>query len=599
MKRTIQINLFGTVYTIDEDAHQLLEQYFSNMRSYFSHQAGGEEIADDIEHRVAELFWEIREQGNGWNAISIEQVRDIIQKVGNPEQMESEATEGGLPQGGDQPKDNDTHSATDSESHPRNDGKPHADGPQRRQATTDSGSDGSGQSWLGQRRFFRDPSDKRIGGVISGICHYLGLKDPLLWRLVYAILCFLALFSEWPFFLHAIEHIIRWSMVFYLLIWMIAPEATSVEDRLRMKGKPVNPDSINDELLHSHGVYQASHSNPTDQNQARGCLSGVTDIMAVAVKVLLVIICVGIGIAFIFPITALIALICNAPMFGHLFGVPAEILQNTGDDKMMLSLLVIALITLVALPIYALCRWLFKTDKPLSAGMSAALIVLWIIALTYTAFSAARVFGTATDNLFGHILGGNWHYTVSINDDTNAITRTDIVNEFDKIEIEGVGQITYRQGSEYKVESHGIDNILAQTKVYAENGILHICNVEKDGAQHDMQNIRITITSPTLSEAKMQGVGSLTLADTVRCTGPIMLQLEGVGQLKADYLQAPTIIAENRGVGSTILNVKCDSLKARIEGVGSMKLEGQTGYYYRNNDELLGHINDSGLEVRD
>ena len=59
MKTSININLFGTLYAIDEDAHQLLRQYLDNMKSYFSKQVGGDEITDDIEHRVAELFWEL------------------------------------------------------------------------------------------------------------------------------------------------------------------------------------------------------------------------------------------------------------------------------------------------------------------------------------------------------------------------------------------------------------------------------------------------------------------------------------------------------------------------------------------------------------
>lgn len=53
MKKNIQINLFGTLYNIDEDACQLLENYLESMKRYFSTREGGAEIADDIEHRVA------------------------------------------------------------------------------------------------------------------------------------------------------------------------------------------------------------------------------------------------------------------------------------------------------------------------------------------------------------------------------------------------------------------------------------------------------------------------------------------------------------------------------------------------------------------
>ena len=54
MKKNITINLFGALYNIDEDAYQLLDQYQKNMRAYFADREGGEEVAEDIERRVAE-----------------------------------------------------------------------------------------------------------------------------------------------------------------------------------------------------------------------------------------------------------------------------------------------------------------------------------------------------------------------------------------------------------------------------------------------------------------------------------------------------------------------------------------------------------------
>ena len=106
MKKNITINLFGQLYAIDEDAVKLLEQYLENMKRYFSRQDGGDEIADDIEHRVAELFAEMK--ANGVEAISIEHVQDIIHRIGNPEDMGADEEGGTTPppppgDGGDGP----------------------------------------------------------------------------------------------------------------------------------------------------------------------------------------------------------------------------------------------------------------------------------------------------------------------------------------------------------------------------------------------------------------------------------------------------------------------------------------------------------------
>ena len=73
MKKNITINLFGALYNIDEDAYELLVRYQEDMKRYFAKQEDGEEIADDIEHRVAELMAELK--ASGVEAVTIEHYR--------------------------------------------------------------------------------------------------------------------------------------------------------------------------------------------------------------------------------------------------------------------------------------------------------------------------------------------------------------------------------------------------------------------------------------------------------------------------------------------------------------------------------------------
>lgn len=89
MKENIQVNLFGTIYHMDRDAYELLKKYEDNMRQYFSRREDGDEIADDIEHRVAELIEDLRQ--NGTVAITIEHVEDIIRRIGRPEDFADRA----------------------------------------------------------------------------------------------------------------------------------------------------------------------------------------------------------------------------------------------------------------------------------------------------------------------------------------------------------------------------------------------------------------------------------------------------------------------------------------------------------------------------
>lgn len=83
MKKNITINLCGRLFQIDEDAYELLQQYINSLRSSFGLQDGGEEIVDDIETRIAELFDELK--SNGIVAITIDHVKDIITRIGKPE----------------------------------------------------------------------------------------------------------------------------------------------------------------------------------------------------------------------------------------------------------------------------------------------------------------------------------------------------------------------------------------------------------------------------------------------------------------------------------------------------------------------------------
>ena len=116
MKKNININLFGTLYAIDEDACTLLENYLENMRSYFAKRDGGDEIFDDIEHRVAEHLWSLKE--NGMTAIDIDTVKQIISSIGNPDEMES-----GVEEVTDSKIEETSDAETDSEDKDQNEGR--------------------------------------------------------------------------------------------------------------------------------------------------------------------------------------------------------------------------------------------------------------------------------------------------------------------------------------------------------------------------------------------------------------------------------------------------------------------------------------------
>ena len=229
MKKNITINLFGSLYAIDEDAYELLNQYQNNMRRYFSRKEGGEEIAEDIERRIAELFDELK--ASGVEAITIEHVRDIISRIGNPEEMDGTETEATADETDDAPKESERKENV-------------------------------------HKKLFRNPDDKMLGGVTSGLACYFGI-DPLWLRLL------MILFAWFSF---------GTTIIIYLILWVIVPEAWTPEDRLRMQGRPVNMENLRDEIMDGARKAGQYASAPKTQKTVRGCLTVLLDIVTAIFK---------------------------------------------------------------------------------------------------------------------------------------------------------------------------------------------------------------------------------------------------------------------------------------------------------------------------
>ncbi|OUR92335.1 hypothetical protein A9Q87_07585 [Flavobacteriales bacterium 34_180_T64] len=185
MNKTVNINLAGIFFHIDEDAYSKLQRYLEAIKRSFTDSQGRGEIIADIEARISELFTE-RVQ-NDKQVIRIKEVDEVITIMGQPEDylVDDQIFE-------DEPK------------------------PQYRSRTSSS------------KKLFRDTDNSYIGGVASGLAHYLGIESiwvRLLWLL-------LALGSGGTFIL------------IYVLFWILVPEAVTTSEKLTMTGDPVNISNI-------------------------------------------------------------------------------------------------------------------------------------------------------------------------------------------------------------------------------------------------------------------------------------------------------------------------------------------------------------------
>ncbi|MDI3320255.1 PspC domain-containing protein [Pinibacter soli] len=175
MKKIININFQGRVIPIEESAYDILKQYIDSLRKYFANEDGRDEIINDIEGRVAELFSDRLKRGA--NCITDDDINSIMASIGRPEDFDAIDAEPATTTGNANTNQQQQNTYQ-----------------QQPQAPTMPYSRG---------RFFRNADDKIIGGVCSGIANYLHL-DPVIVRIIFALL-FGVLF---------------WV---YILLWVIVP----------------------------------------------------------------------------------------------------------------------------------------------------------------------------------------------------------------------------------------------------------------------------------------------------------------------------------------------------------------------------------------
>lgn len=188
MQKTFNINLYGQIFYINEDAFQVLSDYLKTLKNLYQKEEGGDEIMADIEARISEIF--LQENNNSTlTIITIEQVNRVIQTLGRPEEH-YEVSE-----------DDSTYQKTYT------------------QSTQDQQN----------KKLFRDSDHTIVAGVCSGLSQYFGINDPIWIRLLFVISIIAGLGS---------------GFIVYIVLWILMPEALTASEKLQMKGQPINLENI-------------------------------------------------------------------------------------------------------------------------------------------------------------------------------------------------------------------------------------------------------------------------------------------------------------------------------------------------------------------
>jgi phage shock protein PspC (stress-responsive transcriptional regulator) len=289
MKQVININFQGRVVPIETTAFEILKNYTDSLNRHFINEQGKDEIINDIESRIGELFQERIKKGA--TCITDDDINAIINSIGRPEDFENfdgETTQTASSSSNNtnqQQANTNSTSATGSKRLYRNENDKVLGGVCSGLANYFNldvvvvrvifailffaggfgflpylimwvavPSTAAQQIGGTRKKLFRDPDNKLLAGVCSGIGNYFGI-NPWIPRLLF-LLPFLSFISKWGHWggFWSFGDVIRFtfsptSLIIYIILWIVIPEAFTTSEKLEMKGEKVDMNSIKNSVM--------------------------------------------------------------------------------------------------------------------------------------------------------------------------------------------------------------------------------------------------------------------------------------------------------------------------------------------------------------
>lgn len=339
MKKTISINIAGLVFNIEEDGYLILKKYLDEIKAIFSSEEGVNEMLEDIESRIAELFHE--KLNSSKQVITEVDVAEVMEVMGQPTDYKVDG------------EDNDEpHQKFDSD---------------------------ETQNEKASKRLYRDEENATIGGVCAGLGHYVDV-DPVIIRIIFVLMVILG----------------GSGILVYIILWAVIPEAKTTAQKLQMRGQPVNLDNIKEYVS---GFTKEAKTGAT---KAASSIKKSVDKSGSVITSILKIIGKFIGAGFLIGGVIAIVII-SILFFGdselisfttgsldNNLNTLFEVLYPTGSSIMNFwSLFVI--ITLPLLAITSLGLKLLFNYKGKMKGPSLGGLIVWIVAICLFSYSSVKL----------------------------------------------------------------------------------------------------------------------------------------------------------------------------------------------------------------
>ncbi|QTY27040.1 PspC domain-containing protein [Flavobacterium sp. CS20] len=381
MNKTLDINIANQIFHIDENAYKVLKNYLDAIKSYLANEASRDEIIQDIESRIAELF--IERMISDKQVITTEDVNEIIKIMGEP-------------------KD---YSISDDEDN------------QHSQAYQKV-----------EKKLYRDKDQSYISGVSAGLAHYLGI-DVVWVRLSWILFAILSF---------------GWAILIYILFWILVPEAKTTAEKLAMKGEPINLSNIEKKIKESYDNVSEKIKDVDVKKHSKRVQSSISSFFSelenIIIKIGKVLVKIIGFVLMLFSGLGLLSLIFVAlglggdSLFGSFDLIDYEIIRLDGliYNGVPAWLVIVSSFIAIAVPLILIfilsLRLLFSNLKRVSKTFVISISVLWflsIVSLIFIGINSSlreRVSGEIVNTTSLNIkpqdtlfikMKGNLNYTVS------------------------------------------------------------------------------------------------------------------------------------------------------------------------------------------
>jgi phage shock protein PspC (stress-responsive transcriptional regulator) len=458
MKQVININFQGSIIPIEVSAYEILKNYIASLTAHFNAEEGRDEIINDIESRIAELF-QIRLKA-GATCIEDADVQAVMNSIGRPEDLAGETEDTTANKSSEQKntKTNTTYNAAGKRRLFRDENHKLVGGVCSGVANYFDidiaivrvvflillfsfgigfipyiilwiAVPSSAEQVIGSRRkkLYRDVDEKYVGGVASGIANYFGINVWI--PRVFFLLPAITLFSRnhWGNFGgfddFDVVNLSPSPLFIYIILWIVLPEARTTAEKLEMKGEKVDMNSIKESVVEEmKGVQhrvQKFGKEVTAVAGEKGKVFGTeaaavgrrsgnvfADIITIIVKV------------FVFGILGIVGFSLIISLFGggilaiKYFSLKDFMVRDGWQNIFTWGILIFFILS----PIVGIITWIIRKITKVKAGskmLRLSFIAMWIL-------------GWASLSFLGASLGKDFKYNANINEQNIRLDKPNV-----------------------------------------------------------------------------------------------------------------------------------------------------------------------------